>query len=287
MSFNDLERGMGPGSSGRSAGGPSQSEEEQAFTKLKDSVSIQIFKIQSNVQGITRLVDKLGTPQDSDSVRTSLTNLTEATRAMAKRTTEDVKKLASWPSESSSGGPSRKPLQSKISKDFTTALTAFQRIQKVSAERQKTMVRKEQKKLGDMVEDAQVGYEDDYGGADSERDGLVLQQVQQQQQQHIPPEQLAFQESLIAERESDIREIEGGIHELNEIFRDLGKIVEEQGGMIDNIESNIVSVNNDVTSAGEELRTAHDYQRKAGRRMLCLMLILAFVAAIVLLAILS
>jgi hypothetical protein len=31
------------------------------------------------------------------------TNLTEATRAMAKRTTEDVKKLASWPSESSSG----------------------------------------------------------------------------------------------------------------------------------------------------------------------------------------
>ena len=45
------------------------------------------------------------------------------------------------------------------------------------------MVRKEQKKLGDMVEDAQVGYEDDHGGADSERDGLVLQQVQQQQQQ--------------------------------------------------------------------------------------------------------
>jgi len=87
---------MGPGNSGRSAGGPSQSgkqipiddqspafadssgsfdlmtDEEQAFTKLKDSVSIQIFKIQSNVQGIARLVDKLGTPQDSDNVRTSL-----------------------------------------------------------------------------------------------------------------------------------------------------------------------------------------------------------------------
>jgi hypothetical protein len=80
-------------------------------------------------------------------------------------------------------GPSRKPLQSKISKDFTTALAAFQRIQKVSAERQKTMVRKEQKKLGDMVDESQAEYEDDHGGADSERDGLVLQQVQQQQQQ--------------------------------------------------------------------------------------------------------
>jgi hypothetical protein len=62
-------------------------------------------------------------------------------------------------------------------------LAAFQRIQKVSAERQKTMVRKEQKKLGDMVDESQAEYEDDHGGAESESDGLVLQQVQQQQQQ--------------------------------------------------------------------------------------------------------
>jgi hypothetical protein len=31
------------------------------------------------------------------------TNLTEATRAMIKRSTEDVKKLASWPSEPTGG----------------------------------------------------------------------------------------------------------------------------------------------------------------------------------------
>lgn len=55
--------------------------------------------------------------------------------------------------------------------------------------------------------------------------------------------------------------------------------------MVDNIESNIVNVASDVDSAGHELRTAHAYQRKAGRRMLCLMLILGFVAAIVLLAV--
>lgn len=99
----------------------------------------------------------------------------------------------------------------------------------------------------------------------------------------------------------------------------MGKIVEEQGGMVgmshsslkfnfyyeisrsfatalmggygfgwssvDNIESNIVAVNTDVTSAGEELRTAHEYQRKAGKRMLCLMMILIVVGAVVLLAV--
>ena len=64
----------------------------------------------------------------------------------------------------------------------------------------------------------------------------------------IPPEQLAFQESLIAERESDIREIEGGIHELNEIFRDLGKIVEEQGGMIGELEHSTARWGTSVTN---------------------------------------
>jgi len=48
----------------------------------------------------------------------------------------------------------------------------------------------------------------------------------------VSPQELEFQETMIAERESEIREIETGIHELNDIFRDLGTIVEQQGGLI-------------------------------------------------------
>lgn len=48
----------------------------------------------------------------------------------------------------------------------------------------------------------------------------------------MSPQELEFQETLIAEREAEIREIETGIHELNDIFRDLGTIVSEQGGLI-------------------------------------------------------
>lgn len=103
----------------------------------------------------------------------------------------------------------------------------------------------------------------------------------------IAPQELAFQESLIAERETEIREIETGIHELNEIFRDLNTIVLEQGDMIDNIESNVTSVAQNTSSASEELTTAHEYQRKAGRRMMCLGLILIIVTAFVLLAVSS
>ena len=55
--------------------------------------------------------------------------------------------------------------------------------------------------------------------------------------------------------------------------------------MTDNIESNISSIAVDTAGAAEELTTAHEYQRKAGRRAICLMLVLIVVVAVVLLAV--
>ncbi|XAO24128.1 hypothetical protein I312_102918 [Cryptococcus bacillisporus CA1280] len=274
MSFNDLERGQAePLLRG---GAPDQ---DATFTALKDSVSIQIFKIQSNVQGIQRLVDKLGGNADSDNLRTSLHNLTEATRDMVKHSTLDVKKLAAYPA----GGElaTRKPIQTKLSKEFANAITAFQRVQKLSAEKQRLYVENQKRKVDRLVEESEEAH-------DEPRGSVELEQVQTQQQvQHVSAQELEFQETLIAEREAEIREIESGIHELNDIFRDLGTMVVEQGGLIDNIESNVISVARDSSSAAEELTTAHEYQRKAGKRMVCLLIILAIVAAVILLAILS
>ena len=54
---------------------------------------------------------------------------------------------------------------------------------------------------------------------------------------------------------------------------------------LDNIESNIYSITADTRGAAEELSTASDHQRKAGRRAACLMLIIVFVVALVLIAV--
>ncbi|ORX39771.1 putative t-SNARE [Kockovaella imperatae] len=279
MSFNDLERGE-PSQPIRRSG--AQSEEDKVFTTVKDSVSIQIFKIQSNVTGIQRLVDKLGRPGDGPALRTSLHNLTESTRDMVKNSTDDVKKLAAFPA----GGPhaARKPIQAKLAREFSTAIQSFQRAQKLSAEKQRHNVEDQKRRVDQLVEDESI--------ADEPRGSVELghvsqQQLQQQQVQQVSAQELEFQETLIAEREAEIREIETGIHELNDIFRDLGTIVEQQGGLIDNIESNITSVAQNTSSAADELTTAHEYQRKAGRRMVCLLIILVVVILVVLLAILS
>jgi syntaxin 7 len=67
MSFQDIERGVTQPSSPAP-----QSREDSAFHALQQSLSMQVFKINSNVQGILKLVDQLGTGKDSASLRKRL-----------------------------------------------------------------------------------------------------------------------------------------------------------------------------------------------------------------------
>lgn len=267
MSFADIE-------SSQPTVVPLRTTEDGEFSRLQNSLSLQVFKMNANIQGILKLVDQLGTTKDNAPLRKSLHDLTESTRAMAKRGSEDLKRLTSLQAQSSDGRT--KAILAKTSHDLQLSLVAFQRAQQVSAERQRTVV--EGVKLA--VEEEQPDLEQGAAATPSQRQAQILQS-------QLSPHELAYQESLIQEREQDIREIESGIHELSQIFRDLGTLVHEQGGMLENIESNITSVAIDTQRGSEELTTAADYQRKAGRRAACLMIVIVIVTAIVLLAVLN
>ena len=73
MSFQDIETGLAqpPRGVGSVTGVP-QTREEAAFAGLQQSLSLQVFKINANVQGILKLVDQLGTARDTGNVRTAL-----------------------------------------------------------------------------------------------------------------------------------------------------------------------------------------------------------------------
>ena len=76
MSFQDIEAGRGHPPRSSSMIIP-QSREDNAFQSLQSSLSLQVFKMNANVQGILKLVDQLGTGKDSATLRKTLcvTNL--------------------------------------------------------------------------------------------------------------------------------------------------------------------------------------------------------------------
>jgi hypothetical protein len=69
MSFQDIEAGVNhPSRSPSSTSNP----QDGAFLSLQSSLSLQVFKMNANVQGILKLVDQLGTVKDSATLRKSL-----------------------------------------------------------------------------------------------------------------------------------------------------------------------------------------------------------------------
>ncbi|KAI8599323.1 t-SNARE [Dissophora ornata] len=266
MSFADLERGEG--------GAAGQQAAATAFSARVNQISQQVYRISTNVSSIQRFVGFLGTNKDTEDVRNKLHDVTEQTRVLVKDTSQDIKDLAKL--DNTHG---KKLEHNKLSKDFQKVLVEFQKVQRVSAEKQREFV--------DRVR--QTNVRNDYEDEDQNESGdqPLINDTQRRMQLMVVDNELEYNESLIVQREEEIREIESGITELNEIFRDLGTMVNEQGSMLDSIENNVTSISMSTQAASEELTTAAIHQRNARKKSCYLLLIVAVVAGVVVLAILS
>ncbi|PWN42760.1 t-SNARE [Ceraceosorus guamensis] len=321
---NNSSRGSVGRSSNRASGNPlplyhapPSDHEEYEFKKLAERMGVQIFKLNANVSAIDKLVElssgsgkvaaqsKAQSKEGRDWTK-QVADLTDTTRSVSTSLVSDMKTLSTLSSKS--GSSQHKMTTNKLRTDVENGLKNFQRAQRAGANVTRTALDKERARRSAAASTSsasnakssenQVALEST-GGASAEG-GLIdhpsaeFDEGQEEQEQaqvrvNAGPTQsdLEFQEALISEREAEIQEIEGGIQELNEIFRDLGHIVQEQGGMIDNIEHNVSQIALHTEGADRELVRAHEYQRKAGRRAACLLLIVGIVVAVVLVAALS
>ncbi|UZJ56866.1 hypothetical protein CBS101457_006186 [Exobasidium rhododendri] len=282
------------------AGNQQQRTTDPEWKKLADRIGIQIFKLNSNVQGMDKLMElqskrtqtsrggaKVKSAGGSDRDWTGeIHDLTETTRSLVKDLSTAVKTLSAYHGDQLSSAD--RFTTAKLQREFETAINSFARAQKDSVKMSRNLLDGAKEDRERAVRAAGGTVDETLVQMDSpESPQQEQEQLQQQLTQGPSLAEIEFQETLIAERESEIREIESGIHELNEIFRDLGHIVQEQGGMIDNIEYNVSSIATNTGAADRELVSANDYQRKAGRRAACLLVIVGFVISVVLLAILS
>ncbi|ORZ21339.1 t-SNARE [Absidia repens] len=265
MSFNDLEQGYSPSRSSRN-------------NVQVQGVSQQVFRINGNITTIERLVGFLGGSRDTADVRHKLHDLTEATRELIKSSTNDIKSLAYYRSADGHKLRQRKLEQQKLSKDFQKVLGDFQKIQRLSASKQREYVNKAKATAAMLQSQAAVEEEDG--------DGLLGDQAtfaddtQRRIELQTLDHEIEYNEVLISEREGEIQGIEQGITELNEIFRDLGMLVNEQDSGIQSIYGNVINIAQNTRLAADELTTANRHQKNARKNICCFLLIISVVASV-------
>jgi hypothetical protein len=111
-----------------------------------------------------------------------------------------------------------------------------------------------------------------YDPAEEERQGLLERSRRQQLLQS--ENEIAFNESVIAEREEGIREVEATVGELAEIFKDIAVLVNEQGQMIDDIDANVGNAAARTEAAVDQLKSANKYQKRSRNKMCMIMIFL-------------
>ena len=167
--------------------------------------------------------------------------------------------------------PSQKYTNQKLSREFASALSEFQVVQRRAIEKE----RASKTALEEAASAQSPG-----GEGQSQEQAQLLEQPRLAEQGEVD-----YQENLIIEREGEIRQIEQSVSELNELFRDVAHIVREQGDQLDTIDVNVENTLTDTRGADVELRSASRYQKAARNKACCLLLILAIVLIIVVLAV--
>ncbi|KDR12892.1 syntaxin-7 isoform X2 [Zootermopsis nevadensis] len=266
-------------------GGPGR---EKDFQKLAQTIGTSIQKISQNVSSMQKMVNQLGTPQDSQELRNQLHQIQHYTQQLAKDTSANLKELTGLPLPSYASEQVHEPLlkkrdseddrQWKMQKDrladeFTTALNMFQATQRRAAQKEKEQIQRVR---------ANSGLGDPFGGSRYSEQLIELQDNGRQQDVQVMDE---MNLQLLEEQEQAIRQLESDISDVNQIFKELGAMVHEQGEVIDSIEASVEKTEVFVGEGASQLRQASNYQTKLRKKKcilaICLTVLLAVIIGII------
>ncbi|KAM6964797.1 syntaxin-7-like [Aplochiton taeniatus] len=239
---------------------------------LAQTISANIQKITVLTAELQRGVALLGTEHDSAQLRQQLQQGQQQGSLLAKETDRHIKQLAVLPVGADQR--QRKLQRERLLSDFSSALVAFQRIQREAADMERGLVaraRASSSQSGSRVSGGQ--FEDGFEGIPSPFQSNSQAEAQAEK---ITEEDL----QLIQERETSIRQLESDITDINDIFKDLAVMVHEQGDVIDSIEANVENADISVQSGTQQLAQAAAYQRSS-RKKICILLVVLVVVAVI------
>lgn len=275
-----MSRGYSDGYQYTAYNGSEQRTESSAeFDRLSQNIGSDIQKLSQNVSSMQRMVNQLGTAQDSESLRGQLHQVQNYTSQLAKDTNQHLKDLATL--HTNEVGPEQKQhkvLKDRLTNDFSDALKNFQTTQRTAAQKEKESV---------MRARANSGIKGNPFGDKSSGSGSNLIDLASPTQNQAQAQMVALQMEeevnleLLRLREQSVRKLESDIVDVNHIFKDLATMVHEQGEIIDSIEANVESATSHVSDGVQQLAKARSHQTAARKKMCIIIVVLLVVLTVI------
>lgn len=250
---------------------------EQDFQKLSQTIGTSIQKISQNVSSMQRMVNQIGTHQDSPDIRKQLHSIQHYTQQLVKDTSGYIKDLSVLNNQNATPSEQRqrKMQRERLQDEFTSALNMFQQVQRSTAQKEKEQVNKA--KAAAYGNDPYLpGYKKDQQLIELQEGGVRHTQMQVQEEAEL---------RALQEQEQSIRQLESDIQDVNQIFKELGALVHEQGEIVDSIEANVERATDYVGTGAQQLREASSYKNKIRRKKLIIAAIAAVILTVIILII--
>ncbi|KAL0280408.1 UNVERIFIED_CONTAM: hypothetical protein PYX00_001703 [Menopon gallinae] len=258
---------------------------ENDFNKLSQSITTNIQKITQNVSSFKRMINQLGTPQETSQMKNKLQEIQNYTQQLVKDTSISFQELSKLPPPTlQSEQKQQKLLKARLTEEFSLALNNFQAAQRLILEREKVTL---QKKRTDSNLDISLP-NPNAGGFNKYSDHLIELQDHSTQSQQIQSQQMLQDEmnvKALEDRMKSINELETNIKDINEIFKKLGCMVHEQGEILESIEANVDRTCVQITEGAQQLRIASEHQTKLRKKKFCLLMILLAVLLVIIIII--
>ncbi|CAF0902566.1 unnamed protein product [Didymodactylos carnosus] len=224
------------------------------FQRLHNGITTNLQKISNNVTDIESLVKKIGTTEDSETLRERYHKLQNDTKILSQTTNQALQQLNHIPVHTEAEQNRKKLLTESLPTQYLQSLNRFQQAQRLG-------VQKERESLNRARAQSQEGVTL-FDNREQEPFGSTYKSPQQQTQAILAVENHVDLKT-IHERDQQLRRLEGDIVQVNEIFKDVSKLVHEQGEIIDHIEVHIDTAQHDVQQASSSLKHAVGSQVRA------------------------
>ncbi|CAG0898242.1 unnamed protein product [Darwinula stevensoni] len=234
------------------------------FQKLLRTLTTNVQKVSQNVQSLKRLVNQLGTSQDTQQLKDQMHELQHYTKQLAEDTTTKIKNLQAQvpflPSDEQRMG---KLQLERLMSDFTTVLNEFQILQRQERDFEREQIRQQR---AQTIPQSSLRGPPGRGGARGEGTLIELNAPGSSGFQTQTLMQEEEELHALREKELAVRQLDEDIQNVNEIFKDLATMVHDQGEMVDSIEASVEHTHISVEEGTRQLAKASSYQTSARRK---------------------